>query len=114
MCNAIGSSMSYEDFLDMLVDLCEKAYRKKKIATQTNRSFFMSCCDMEKKKTGRQDLTVEEFLQYTTDSIVEKENLKKEKEKDKDPEMKNAPWRKYPPPLPKPPSREGAASGLCI
>ena len=116
----LGSDMKYEDFLQRMLELCEKAYQKNRIATQTKRSFCEWCCEVEKKKNPT--LTLGQFLQFTVDMLVEKERDKEQEEKDKDKdkdrnkdqdqEKENYPWRTNPPPLPMPPPDR--ARGLCI
>ena len=77
----LGSDMKYEDFLQRMLELCEKAYQKNRIATQTKRSFCEWCCEVEKKNPT---LTLGQFLQFTVDMLVEKERDKEQEEKDKD------------------------------
>ena len=53
------------------MELCEKTYKKNRIATQTERSFFESCLEVEQKQN--QALTLGVFLQFTVDTLVDKE-----------------------------------------
>ena len=74
--------MEYTDFLRRMVELCEKAYKKNRIAIQTERSFFESCLEVEKKQN--QALTLGQFLQFKVDFLVDKEKEKQQEEEEKE------------------------------
>ena len=113
-----GSEVSYDEFIQKLVAMCEKAFDVRKVTMQSDRNFLETCWDMDTKKS--RDVSFEDWIAYSVDSFVDQEKEKKvseqdkDKEKDKDKEevKDEAPWRRHPPPLPMPPS--DGARGLCV
>ena len=111
--------ITYNNFIAKLVAMCEKGYDLPKVTTQSDRSFLHTCWEMERKKSH--NLSFEDFIAYTVDTLVEQELEKvseqdhhKDKAMDKDKEKvkEEAPWRTHPPPLPMPPTDR--ARGLCL
>ncbi|CAE7556070.1 unnamed protein product, partial [Symbiodinium microadriaticum] len=116
-----GSEVSYDEFIQKLVAMCEKAFDVRKVTMQSDRNFLETCWDMDTKKS--RDVSFEDWIAYSVDSFVDQEKEKKvseqdkDKEKDKDKEevKDEAPWRRHPPPLPMPPSdgARGSSDGTA-